>query len=422
MNFKGRTGKSRRLSSLFCCEFFPILSLTIRATGSLGETIVDDDYDGLISLERNSSVVTHHEEFPVVWILVQGVIAVLMTISCFSAFFFIMAILSSKKTRSMDSYNIYMVFLVIPDALYNGVAVFESAYMMNDGWIHPMVCQINWIVGLFYFYCNFWLNAVIAHEIFVVVLGSKKRVKPQPPSVRKACFQSVFVYALCTALSIWMVNDNPWSIGRLNTEDGMCLYRPGSPSRDDGTPGWFSEEFGRKLMYIMYMPWIYVLYIYCRIFWGKLLPSSGRTRVLSGYFMRILIIYFGCVLPSFAMRIVRYNNAKDSNSSSTIAFWSNVVSEFFLPVQTMVTLCLASTKDDIRDAVTRFFPRFLSREKIERQKSCVCTRGSSHGCVDADSIVAHSNSCHDGSNLEIQISEWNQDDLYSDDDNNDNNC
>jgi len=277
-------------SSLLCYGLYGILNLIVEVTGSSYEMILEDDGGALIHHQRNESAVIRMEEYPVIWVLSHAVIAVLKTVACLAAFLFVIAILSSKMTRNIDSYNIYMVFLVIPDALYNGVSLFQNTYTMNDGQIPMMVCQFSQAFGLFYYFSNFWLNAVIAHEIFVMVSGSKRRIQPEPPSVRKVCLQSTFIYTLCAAISICMSIDAPWSLSTIDNEDGYCSYVAGSPAKDDGTFGWLSEEIAQGLLYpFFYIPWMYTLYIFCRIYGSKLLPTSGRTRVLSGYFMRICL-------------------------------------------------------------------------------------------------------------------------------------
>ena len=143
----------------------------------------DDDFMDQLLLAR------------IIWIVLSSISVLVCTA-------FVIAILSHKKART-DGYNLYLVFLAIPDAIANIMILLRNALAMSGAPVSPTV--FIFVASFEYFYApsNMWLNAVIVGQIHSVLRRSSKDVKVPPPSVGLVCKQTSVVYFLSLLIFGW---------------------------------------------------------------------------------------------------------------------------------------------------------------------------------------------------------------------------
>ncbi|KAL3941324.1 MAG: hypothetical protein SGBAC_004298 [Bacillariaceae sp.] len=270
-----------------------------------------------------------------------GAKAVISLITSLIHFFFLYALLRKEKIRQ-SSYNVYIIFLILPDAFVNltshglfnafvalngGKDVFPPGYYYLDVW--------SWF---FYYYANCFLNGVVAYEINNLVLRSYARKRTNPPSLARVYKQVAAVYVLATILALFMVVPYPWALYTI-TDSLKGKGHLGGEVFDETTA--MAIGFG-----IMLLPMFYVVFIRLRIWWGNLLPKRGRTRALSLFFMRILVVFLIFYLPNTVL-VALLPEVPDPDAK----YWISIMMGFFTAGQGLINLSLLYLKDDISEAV-----------------------------------------------------------------------
>ena len=220
------------------------------------------------------------EQDPVSWILVRFVVACCNFLAAVLCMFAFQALIRRQSIRK-SPYNIYVIFLLFPDAINNLLTMFWNVFYQPfpQGYY-----EVSMFVWFFYFLSNFYLNAVVAYEIYTLAVASSRRQKISRPMTKRAWKQVAVVYSFACAVSAWFVLPYKWS--PMDIDDGpKGSLRYGSPN---------GGVFGPLAMPLIgfgliSIPIIFVLYVRIRIARYKLLPKRGRTRVLSLFFLRIII-------------------------------------------------------------------------------------------------------------------------------------
>ena len=96
-------------------------------------------------------------------------------------------------------------------------------------------------------------------------------------------------------------------------------------------------------------------YIMLRVYFGKLLPINGRTRVLALYFFRIIGSFFLCWVPTFGFIMYVFKSFRDITARSFH------IETYLISIQGMATFVVALTNKDVKKAVienviSRVFP------------------------------------------------------------------
>merc|ERR1719276_418448 len=141
-----------------------------------------------------------------------------MFVSSWAAFFSLATILAmtlpllKKKKRSRAStYNLYLVFLAIPDLIYNVFLLYLFARYQN--YILPIADDsLPWIdhpIDLALFVscaaANLYMNAIIASEILKLLRNSKRRKRSKAPTLKRASIQAICTYTI--GVTIFVVDN-----------------------------------------------------------------------------------------------------------------------------------------------------------------------------------------------------------------------
>jgi len=201
----------------------------------------------------------------------------------------VVAILSSSVARK-QGYNLYVVFTAIPDAVFN--VYFFIRYLKSITGV-PMNGLKVWLLAygmvlMFSLISNTWINALLVHRIHHMVKSANAVRRVMPPTRFSVISQAVLIYALSTIPGVWWGMLHVWS----NTRTGPTFFR----SKEN-------EENASMLTVILlvFLPTAYVFILTIRLLWGKHLPRSGQTRILTLYFLRLVRVYFGMWILGFIM-------------------------------------------------------------------------------------------------------------------------
>jgi len=212
-----------------------------------------------------------------------------LVLGCFTLGFvmvLMISILRSKEVRRRR-FNAYLVFLFGPSSIFIASTIVTSPLIFNcifSAWLAD-----TW-AAYFYATANVLLNAVIAHDIYVLLRNSKEclRTKPLP---------LVTVYKRVTAVYVIAVlHGTLTTIVVSNKIESMQSY-----SHAQRVYIWTTASL------IFLLPVFYVLYICIRVWKDKLLPLSGDTRTLAFYFLRIAIVFFIIWFPVAIIELLYYS-------------------------------------------------------------------------------------------------------------------
>ena len=216
-------------------------------------------------------------------------------VSSVAAFFSLATILAmtlplfkKKRRKRASTYNLYLVFLAIPDLMYNLFLVWLFVTYNSEGWVEVVtIGEVPWMdhpfdLGLFATCAaaNLYMNAIIALEILKLLRNSKRRKRSKAPTLRKAAFQALFTYTI-----------------------GAIIF----------VADYFGDDLQKMLPYwgiaLIYLPMaifipIFILLWVCfRIYWEGLLgdgrsKAGKRLTILIRYFARIIVVYILIWMPA----------------------------------------------------------------------------------------------------------------------------
>jgi len=263
---------------------------------------------------------------------VVGVFSLLM---CLVGIFFMTAVMKTRKF----TFNLYVIFAILPDALCNGIIGVNSFYEAYG--ISPqLLCTWMNFQMIFYYYSNLYINAVIAKEIYHFTLSSYKRRRTKQPSARRVITQMGIIFVLTGLLSFWYIAA-PISWSLMTAENEPCC----------------SSKFKHPWVSIVVMvfampPMLYVFAIGYKVKKEKILPLKGHTRCLALYFMRIIVIFLTFYIPIVVFALaVNFISPGPNDPIKVNYFVTLQVLRLLFPIQNIVTFKLLLEKKDISDAL-----------------------------------------------------------------------
>jgi len=248
--------------------------------------------------------------------------------------------LRTKNIRD-NTYNIYIMFLIIPDAMFCLARGIHHTFIgLNDGLLPRGGVYEGYVfLWFFYFFTNSYVNAVVAYETNRLLNQSYKRMKAKPPKPKKVAIQVTVVYLLGILHALWWVLPGPFSPGHF--KDGKRgIFKTASAEG-----GVFSSVGSICVgFFVIGSAIAYVIYIRIRMSVKRLLPKVGRTRVLSLFFMRIIIVFILFYLPNTVLNTIALILV-ESNPTGT--FWTSQIGGLLTALQAIINLYMISFKPDI---------------------------------------------------------------------------
>lgn len=270
----------------------------------------------------------------IIWITLSSTTLLVCTL-------FVTAILLSKRARS-EGWNLYLVFLAIPDAWCNLMIIIRNSLTIPGVPVEPEIHIFFASVEYFYAAANLWLNGVIIAQVYYVLRNSSPTKKIPPPSTKLVIKQSLAIYVFSAGCFMW----------------AYYLYARGliDHSLTRVVNLWVST---RALLVIP--PLLFCLWVCFDVWYRDLLPKRGRTRVLSLFFLRVIVVFLVTWIPYFIIYEVAWN--------ITYSTWMVNISYYLSSIQGTVSVLVALSKPDIYDAVMALpFLRDCKRRRDEKRR------------------------------------------------------
>mmetsp|Transcript_4579 Transcript_4579/g.10834 ORF Transcript_4579/g.10834 Transcript_4579/m.10834 type:complete len:403 (-) Transcript_4579:190-1398(-) len=333
--------------------------------------------------------------FPAISPVYRGVLVVATSIA---------AILSNKTTRK-SPFNVYVLFLMLPDALFTMINGGHYASRALETSLTPPY-EVSSFGFFFYFACNFYTNGVVTFEVHKLITQSNKRQRTPPPGLRRVYTQIAIVYLLATTLALWAALPVSWSLSHITD------HEEGEGTTGSPPGGVFSYLAGVILIYGVGVipPSSYVVFVTIRVWRKKLLPRKGRTRALSLFFLRVIVVFVLFYFPNLMLTVVQYR----ADSSPSTVFWVRIVRGLLNAGQAFTTLYLISAKDDIREVIVHAYSKTIG------QVCCTISTSKSNSEVKRSRVqISGLNTTEERQNASSTTntlqSEWEAEDEYDDD-------
>ncbi|KAL7571455.1 hypothetical protein ACA910_019210 [Epithemia clementina (nom. ined.)] len=274
---------------------------------------------------------------------------------------------SPPPRPTISSWNLYLIFLLIPDVMNNGIfGISTLAETITKAESNQRgMCNARILLTYFYLPANLYANAVVAREMYRLASASYRRQRIHPPKLRTVIGQMMTVYLWSFLLALWNIINVSWSPSHYDSSNDFCIRASGSPSNrndPDASPT-ISPTLGSLIsLTVNLVPICYVFYVGFCIWRGHLLPIKGRTRALAMYFFRVVLVFGIFFVPMLilwaALQSVLEDGAADkskdeekSSESKTLEFVLYCLIRILAPLQLFVTLRLAMIKDDVANAI-----------------------------------------------------------------------
>ena len=255
----------------------------------------------------------------------------------------------------LSSYNLYLLFLIIPDVLFNGIiGITMFLESQNGGVMGRNWCVTRNAMGFFYYFANLSLNALVAKEIFTLVKNSYRRIHSRPPTASYVLKQVGVVYTLSMLFSMWSNINRNWSLIKV-VDYESCITRLGSSGSDPIFNVWTASVIG---VGAVSLPFLYVFYVGYTIKKQNLLPLRGRTRAISIYFCRIVLVFVCFYVPNIAISLIFMNIPLHYR---ILRYWITLAFTLLAPAQCLTTIWIASMKEDIHSTILETQSRMFRR-------------------------------------------------------------
>ncbi|CAB9527769.1 unknown protein [Seminavis robusta] len=252
-----------------------------------------------------------------------------------------LAILLTKKTRT-NGFNQYMLAIMLPDIIYTGYCALQFNVLAAKGSYRGHWCKTQLFVAVFFAISNFYLNAVVAHEVKILLDASMRRQRYFPPSQKR-------IFVLVTASYLWacLVATISLLIVQTDALQGVaCVPLVGEDTHS-------KVAYFLLLFPLSFLPIFYVCYVALQIVRGGLLPDNGRTREIAIFFARICLVMVLMWAPTLISLMVGAKN-----------IWVYYFAGIWSMATGSVTSIFSLLKPDIRQA-TLAFVRCQTRQANE---------------------------------------------------------
>jgi len=279
--------------------------------------------------------------------LIVGSFSIVMSLV---ALFFVFAITILATTTRQSTFNLYIIFILIPDSITNAVEGIRSIYeaAVLDGSIPDGLCYARNYVILFYYYSNLTVNAFIAKEVYSLVLNSYRLRRTNPPALRTVLLQVAISYSYAGLIGAYFVAPVPWSPLTV-TNDSVCGTVYGSK--------YITGITGIIICIVTSLPMIiYVFWCGYQVWKRKLLPLKGRTRALGMYFVRIVVTFLVFYIPMLGLAMAKTATPLEDHDSIQYFVLLKIFS-LIIPFQNIVTIKFLMQKDDISETIRGYLSK-----------------------------------------------------------------
>eukprot|EP00537_Pseudo-nitzschia_pungens_P011238 CAMPEP_0172397932 /NCGR_PEP_ID=MMETSP1061-20121228/33425_1 /TAXON_ID=37318 /ORGANISM="Pseudo-nitzschia pungens, Strain cf. pungens" /LENGTH=750 /DNA_ID=CAMNT_0013130263 /DNA_START=120 /DNA_END=2372 /DNA_ORIENTATION=+ len=271
---------------------------------------------------------------------------------------------SPKPEPAFSTYNLYLIYLAIPDFLMSMYELGMSSSMIhqkfNPNFFSPIIYTKlsmfthEWAINLGYaISAILYINAFVSHEVLILLRSFTQVQKMKPPTLKKVTMQSLFAFVLAITFS---------TIDTFIRKVAKRELLGGNKERSD-----FLLFMTDLYWYVlMFVPIFYIAYVCITIAWRRYLPSiegnSRRERALKElvwYFVRVIAVIFGIWFP-FILLAVWYSKNSPSKNDEWVAALALCVG----PIGSLTTTSVILTQKKVREYVWRLLTLSYVRDFI----------------------------------------------------------
>ena len=262
--------------------------------------------------------------------------------------------LKGRLPPKYSTYNLYLAYLALIDLFYCSYSIWEYQRYVNQTFDPSLYVTIavsspgmrnantprDEPTMAPYIIANMWINVVICHQVLVLLRASYARQRINQPSILKVNLQAGGVCLISAIV-------------------GVAFYYVITPAWEARNMGDFEryESFYAKVRPVLFLfgiviPLVYVIFVTVLIWWkGYLPPVTGKSRrkkavrELTLYVFRIVAVFIGHWLPWFFFRFL---------ADYTGQVWPDLLAQYAVAIQPMVSTCLVLTKSDSKKYILDF--------------------------------------------------------------------
>ena len=235
--------------------------------------------------------------------LVWAVVAELSAAACLLV---MVAILCDRRARA-SSFNLYVVFVTLPDFLFSFLCGITCARNHARGGLYSdaAMCEFQAWYVIFGFTASPWLNACIAHELHGFQCATNELRVYVPPSRRRVAVQAACVYAWAAFIASWTL---------------IGLVAPAMPHRANAVGGMACMPIEHSAASTLFFwlcfvpmfvgaPLAYIIYVAAHTRRHNLVSrrrtlASRQALSLALYFLRIFVVFLLMWGPSIVLIFV----------------------------------------------------------------------------------------------------------------------
>lgn len=225
-----------------------------------------------------------------------------------------------RQKQSFSPYNLYTIYLAIPDFLYSLLKIYSCSNLIEFG------NTGNPITKAFRDACvaaNVYLNCIVSYEVLTLLRKCNEVARYKPPSLRKITIQAIVVYtaSFIYSISLYFIGNGVGDIkGHIHVIANSII--------------------------VFTIPFLYLLGICISIKYHKYLSSApDRMKETMWYFLRIVFVFFLMWFPGFILQLV------GRHVDNPII---EHVGSIFFALQPCLSTSMALLKSDIRNYVKDF--------------------------------------------------------------------
>lgn len=130
-----------------------------------------------------------------------------------------------------------------------------------------------------------WLNAFIIYQIHTMLLKAQRCERTSPPTTKQVICQVSVIFSFAGMWAAW----------------SLVLLLQGSNIFDNINAAWLTSK-----AVMCGPPFLYTIGVCLHVWWKNLLPPTGRTRILSLYFLRVVLVFLLTWVPFLILVDVAY--------------------------------------------------------------------------------------------------------------------
>jgi hypothetical protein len=196
-----------------------------------------------------------------------------------------LSILLSRRARQ-NPFNVYLLFLLFTDFIFSLACCITCSLNASAGhYVAPWMCRFQSFYAIWSVCSSFWLNAVVVRQLHLMLTSSLVRRRYNAPTPKHVVWQSIAVYVYAAFIALLGIFDFSWLPHRSDAVSGLaCL--PVDYSRGSTLFFYlvFFPAFGG-------VPFVYAVWVTIDIWRRDLMPPSGKRRLLTIYYMRVITAY-----------------------------------------------------------------------------------------------------------------------------------